>query len=230
MSDLKPAAQPSPPPSNAQQALKRMREMIVSGELAAGTDHLEGELAERLGMSRTPVREACVSLEQRGLLQVRPRKGVRILPVSPADMEEIYDILSEIETLAARRAAERHPGPRALAGLERALDQMDAALAAENREAWAAADDAFHRELVRLGGNRRAMTICETMSDQVARARNTTLYMRPAPTRSNEDHRAVFEAISRGDAEDAATRHHAHRQYAKDMLVALLRTHRLSSL
>ncbi len=57
-------------------------------------------------MSRTPVREACVLLQGRGLLEVRPRKGVRILPVSPADMEEIYDVLTELESLAVRKAAE----------------------------------------------------------------------------------------------------------------------------
>ncbi|WP_353474934.1 GntR family transcriptional regulator [Salipiger sp. H15] len=220
----------SPSPSNAQRALTLLREMIVTGELPAGTDHLEGELADRLGMSRTPVREACVMLEQRGLLEVRPRKGVRILPVSPADMAEIYDILTEIETLAARRAAETAPGNDALAGLSAAIDAMDAALSADDREAWARADHDFHRELVRLGGNRRAMTIFETMSDQVARARNTTLYMRPSPEKSNADHRAVLEAIRGGDAEGAAARHRAHRHHARDMLVALLRSHRLNGL
>lgn len=230
MTDMKPATQSSPAPSNAQRAVKRLREMIVSGELSAGTDHLEGELAAKLGMSRTPVREACVMLEQRGLLEVRPRKGVRILPVSPADMEEVYDILTEIETLAARRAAEHHPDAQALSKLTQAIDDMDAALDADDREAWARADHRFHRELVRLGGNHRAMTIFETMSDQVARARNTTLYMRPRPGKSNDDHRAVLAAIGSGDGEGAADRHRAHRQYAKAMLIDLLNTHRLNNL
>lgn len=217
-------------PSTAQRALIRLRDMILSGELAAGTDHLESELAEKLDMSRTPVREACVMLESRGLLTVRPRKGVRILPVSPADMDEIYDILTELETLAARKAAELHPSEAALEPLRRAIQEMDEALAADDRDAWAAADHRFHRELMRLGGNRRAMDIFEMMSDQVARARLTTLYMRPAPDRSNADHHAVLDAIRAGDPEAAATRHRNHRQYAKSMLLELLKTHRLSQL
>lgn len=216
--------------STAQRAQTRLRDMILAGELAAGTDHLESELAERLEMSRTPVREACVLLQGRGLLEVRPRKGVRILPVSPADMEEIYDVLTELETLAARKAAEAGLPEGALEPLTRALDDMETALAADDRAAWADADQRFHHELVRLGGNRRAMDIVEMMSDQVARARQTTLYMRPAPDRSNADHRAVLDAIRAGDAGRAAARHRAHRQYAKAMLIELLKTHRLSNL
>ncbi|MBY6112971.1 GntR family transcriptional regulator [Mameliella alba] len=204
--------------------------MILSGELAAGTDHLESELAARLEMSRTPIHEACVILESRGLLTVRPRKGVRILPVSPADMEEIYDILTELETLAARKAAELRPEDDRLAPLDAAIADMDAALAADDRETWAEADHAFHRELMRLGGNHRAMDIFEMMSDQVARARLTTLYMRPAPDKSNADHHEVLDAIRAGDATRAATRHREHRQYAKSMLLDLLKKHRLSLL
>ena len=82
--------------SNTQRAVRDLRKMILSGELAAGTDHLESELAETLGMSRTPIREAALMLESKGLLEMRPRKGVRILPVSSDDMRESYDILTEV--------------------------------------------------------------------------------------------------------------------------------------
>lgn len=216
--------------TNTRRAFLTLREMIVTGALAAGTDHLESELAETLKMSRTPVREAVLALEERGLLTVRPRKGVRILPVSPEDMAEIYDILTGIECLAAERAAEAALDAAALTALSAAIADMDAALDSRDLEGWAAADERFHRELVRLGGNRRAMSIFEMLSDQVARARHTTLYMRPAPTRSNDDHRAVHAAIAAGDPGTAAARHRVHRQYAKTMLLDLLKSHRLRSL
>ncbi|MEP2716846.1 GntR family transcriptional regulator, partial [Pseudophaeobacter sp.] len=64
------------PPSNSQRAFRALRDMIFSGELAPGSDHLESEMAERLGVSRTPVREAALMLESQGLLELRPRKGV----------------------------------------------------------------------------------------------------------------------------------------------------------
>ena len=213
--------------SNTQRALRELRKMIFAGELPAGSQHLESELAERLGMSRTPVREAALTLETQGLLEMRPRKGVRILPVSPEDMREIYDVLTELESLAARRAAERSYSDAELLPLAQAIDNMERALDRDDLESWAAADDDFHRELVRLGGNSRIQGIVGMMSDQVRRARAVTLYMRPKPTRSNHDHRRVFDAIRDGQPETAAEIHREHRRAAKKLIVGLLEKHKL---
>lgn len=204
--------------------------MIFRGELAAGSNHLESELAERLGMSRTPVREATLMLEGQGLLEVRPRKGVRILPLSPDDMREIYEVLTELESLAAERAAQSRPDEVGLAELSAAIQAMEHALESEDREAWADADDRFHVELVRLGGNSRIRAIVAMMADQVRRARATTLYMRPLPVKSNADHRGVLEAIRKGDPEAAGRIHRAHRTEAGRVLTELLEKHRLRHL
>lgn len=216
------------PQSNTQRAVQELRQMIFTGELPAGSDHLESELAVQLGMSRTPIREAALMLESQGLLELRPRKGVRILPVSPEDMCEIYDVLTELESLAARRAAERSPSPAELQALAQAIDDMENALIQHSLEDWAEADERFHRELVRLGGNSRVQSIVAMMSDQVRRARAVTLFMRPLPVKSNEDHRRVFEAIRSGQADEAAFVHHAHRQNAKKLIIDLLEKHKLS--
>ena len=209
------------------QAMEQIRQLIFDGELAAGSDHLESELADRLGMSRTPVREATLMLAQQGLLEVRPRKGVRIATLSLKDMEEIYAILTELESLAAEEAAEKGYSDKDLAALKQSIEAMEEALKREDREAWAIADDAFHTELVRLGGNSRVQSIVSMMSNQVRRARAMTLYIRPLPVRSNEDHRAVFDAIRKGDAAAARQRHHSHRQHAREVLIELLKKHRL---
>ncbi|MEP3698282.1 MAG: GntR family transcriptional regulator, partial [Marinomonas sp.] len=157
--------------SNSQRALKELRNLIFSGELPAGSDHLESELAERLGMSRTPVREAALTLESQGLLQLRPRKGVRILPVSADDMREIYDVLTALESLAAERAAQSGYSEDDLAPLAKTIADMSDAINSEDLKVWAEADEAFHRELVRLGKNTRVIAIFEMLSDQVRRAR-----------------------------------------------------------
>jgi len=193
--------------SNTAIAIEKLRSLIFSGQLGAGTDHLESELAARLGMSRTPVREALLRLEAQGLLEVRPRKGVRITSLSPHDMAEVYDVLTELESLAAANAAQAGLTDVELAGLSDAV-----------RETWAAADDAFHTELVRLGGNQRLQRIAEMMSDQVRRARLVTLYMRPEPSASNND------------PDRARMVHRTHRIAAKDTLIALLERHHLSNL
>lgn len=213
--------------SNSQRALKELRRRIFNGDLPAGSDHLESELADQLNMSRTPVREAVLMLESQGLLELRPRKGVRILPVSPEDMSEIYDVLTELESLAAERAAQAGYSSDDLRGLAQAIDDMDVALAKSDLEGWAAADDQFHSELVRIGGNSRIMAIAAMMIDQVRRARNTTLYMRPVPTKSNDDHRNVLAAIVEGDAETARSIHRKHREHAKQIIIDLLEKHRL---
>lgn len=216
------------PPSNTQRAIQELRRMIFSGELSAGSDHLESELAEQLGMSRTPIREAALTLESQGLLELRPRKGVRILPVSPEDMREIYDVLTELESLAARRAAERSLGEAELATLAQSIADMEEALTRDDLEAWAEADGDFHAELVQLGGNSRVIAIVSMLRDQVRRARSVTLYMRPRPDQSNADHRAVYEAIKAGNPEEAAAVHHRHRRNAKATLVDILERHRLN--
>ncbi|WP_300035429.1 GntR family transcriptional regulator [uncultured Roseobacter sp.] len=216
--------------SNSYRAVGELRRLIFSGELSPGSDHLETELAERLGMSRTPVREAALMLEAQGLVEVRPRRGMRILPVSPEDMQEIYDILTELEALAAANAAKAAQENRDLTALERSISDMEKALEADDRQAWADADERFHAALVHLGGNGRIEAITAMMADQVRRARAMTLYMRPAPVKSHEDHCGVLEAIRAGDAEAAHRIHHAHRKEAGALLIGLLRRHRFHQL
>lgn len=212
------------------QAMEQIRQLIFDGELAAGSDHLESELADRLGMSRTPVREATLMLAQQGLLEVRPRKGVRIATLSLTDMEEIYAVLTELEALAAEEAAEKGYADGDLAALKQSIEAMEEALKREDREAWAMADDDFHAELVRLGGNSRVGSIVSMMANQVRRARAMTLYIRPLPVKSNEDHRAVYDAIRRGDANKARDCHRSHRQHAREVLIELLKKHKLFQL
>lgn len=210
--------------SNSQRAAHALRRLIFSGQLAPGSDHLETELATRLDMSRTPVREAVLVLESQGLLEVRPRKGVRIMPISPDDMSEIYEVLTELESMAAENAARATYAAGDLKELSSAIEAMDAALADEDRTAWAEADERFHRELVRLGKNRRVMEIFDRLSDQVRRAKAVTLHVRPLPVKSNSDHRAVYDAIRSGDPEAARDTHRRHRQQAREVIVTLLKT------
>jgi len=216
--------------SSTQQAAQAMRKLIFTGELGPGSDHLETELAARLGLSRTPIREAALVLATQGLVEIRPRKGLRVIPVSRQDMSEIYDVLTALESLAAENAARMGYPAAQLTALARAIAEMDRALAAEDREAWAEADEAFHTELVRLGGNARVSRIVAMMEDQVRRARAMTLYIRPLPLASNQDHRQVLEAITAGDAQAAYDIHHAHRRRAKEMLIDLLGKHRFHHL
>lgn len=208
--------------SATQQAVDEIKQLIFTGELVADSNHLESELATRLGMSRTPVREATLMLEAHGLLDVQPRKGVRIKAISIRDMSEIYEILTELECVAAKRAALAGLNKADLDTLHSSISDMDDALAKEDREAWAKSDEAFHTELVRLGGNRHIEDVVRNYNDQVRRARTITLHMRPMPIKSNRDHSKLYKAILKGDAELATKLHREHRQNASELLISLL--------
>lgn len=208
--------------SSTQVAIEIIKKLILENQLPAGSSHLESELAKRLGMSRTPIREATLILEAQGLLEVKPRRGVKILALSTDDMNEIYQILTELEGLSAELAAKKQLTDEDFATAEHAIANMDKALELDEREAWAIADEVFHNELIRLGGNSRIASIVEIYNDQVRRVRALTLYLRPSPTKSNDDHRNVLRAIRARDPEAARSLHTAHRVQAGKILTELL--------
>lgn len=207
----------------SERAYRRLKQLILDNEIPAGSQMLELEAAARLGMSRTPVREAMVRLEQEGMVELRSRHGMRVLPISADALAEIYEILTALEGIAAEAAARKGASSIQLAGLQLAVDEMEDALSADDLVRWSQADARFHRQLVELAGNRRLAAIVEQVSDQVHRARLTTLRLRPKPVSSNRDHAALVKAIRDRDPRQAREIHEQHRRRAADMLVALVR-------
>lgn len=208
--------------SQTQHAYAELKRRILDNEMPPDSQHLEQELAEELRMSRTPVREALIRLAEERLVEVRPRHGARVLPISIDDMREVYELLTELEAVAARRVAERGPTPKELADLEAAVAAMDQALLRDDLYAWAKNDDRFHRRLVEICGNSRLKAVVGTFSDQVHRARMQTLMNRPRPVDSNRDHAAVVAAIRQGDPAAAYAIHRRHREQAGAMLLKVL--------
>lgn len=213
---------PEEPRSRTRRAYQTLRRLILDNELKPGRRMLEQEVADFLQMSRTPVREALIRLAEEGLVDVRPRHGMQVLPISPDDMREIYQVLTSLEATAAELAAARGLDRPALELLNAAVEDMETALKEQDRIAWARADEEFHRLLVRFSGNRRLIALVEGMWDQAHRARMATLATRPLPTASNEDHRALVRAIRDGDGERARRIHVAHRKRTQELIVALL--------
>ena len=113
-------------------------------------------------------------------------------------MREIYEILTALEPAAAAELAKRASSGMDLSPLDRATERMSAALDANDLEAWAEADDAFHRALLRLHGNRRMAAFVLSLYDQAHRARMITLRLRERPTISTSEHRIIVELLHRG--------------------------------
>jgi DNA-binding GntR family transcriptional regulator len=228
-SSPEPAAAPDSS-TQADQAYRALKQMILDNQLPPGTHLLEQEAAVLLEMSRTPVREAMVRLGHEGLIAIRPRHGMRVLPSSPEDMKEIYQILTALEATAAEIVAAKAPGDRGLDQLNRAIRDMNRALAADDLEAWAEADERFHKLLIELAGNKRLAALVNLHWEQAHRVRMVTLRLRPKPTSSMKDHTALVSAIERGKPSEARKIHREHRRRAGAMLIDLLRKHGLSSL
>ncbi len=203
------------------QAYQAIRIRILDNVFPPGYQALESELAQALGISRTPVREALIRLQKEGLVSVVPRHGMRVLPVSPTDMAEIYTVLTALECAAAEIVAARRPGDDELKPLLQATRDMDRALKADDLDAWAAADERFHRLLVELAGNRMLMATVENFWDRAHRARMVTLRMRPKPINSTKEHTALVERLRAGDPGGAVQVNRAHRSRASRELLEL---------
>lgn len=216
--------------SQTERAYRTLKRSIMENELVPAAFYLERELAELLGMSRTPVREAARRLEAEGFVEIRPRHGISVLPISPEDMMEIYALLSELEPMAAELAAARGLSDEQLTRISDCVETMDKALQEDNLDAWADADHDFHQLLVSYSGNRRLIWVISTFWDQVYRARKVTLRMREKPIASNHDHRNLVQAIRNRDPEKAREIHKKHRDRAAETLVKLIAKHGLQVL
>lgn len=211
-------------PSLVDGAYEALKGAIRDNTFAPGYQGSEQEIASQLGMSRTPVHEAIIRLQEEGLVRVLPRRGVVVCAISPDDMREIYDVIIAIETacaelLADRPGEEREPIVAELTGLN---TQMQSALAADDLLGWAKADGRFHQLLVERSGNGRLARMFHTIMDQSHRARMMTLRLRPKPVASVREHRAIVEAIRKGDPQAARERARRHRVAARDQLLPLL--------
>lgn len=215
---------------SAEIAYRTLKARILDNDLAAGTQLLEQEVALQLGLSRTPVREAFQRLAREGLLEIVPRHGIRISPIRPEDMREIYEVLASLEPTAAELLAARKPSRAEMQPLIDACDAMEAALVRNDLRGWAEADMRFHRSLAESCGNRRLAQLIMTVWDQAHRARMATLTLRPVPTQSTREHRATVKAILAGDAEKAGAIYRAHRKRGGEELLRIIARHQLRHL
>ncbi len=183
---------------------------------------MEPELALRYGVSRATIREALIRLEAEGLISIVPRRGARVLPIVADDMREIYQLLMSLESDAAYELASRGLVEQEIERLTLANDWMVQALNKEDLAAWAVADDAFHRGILDIHGNKRLGKIVTSLMNQAHRARLVTRAFRPLPTKSIEEHREILEAIRGKDADAARDLFKAHRKRSAQEILEIL--------
>jgi len=211
-------------------AYQQIRQRTLDNLWPPGHRALEQEVALALGMSRTPVREALMRLRNEGLVEVIPRHGMRVLPVSPAEMREIYQILTALECMAGELLARRRPTDAALKPLVAATKAMDKALKADDLDAWAAADERFHTHLIERAGNRQLQATLLNYCGRAHCARMFALRLRPKPVISTREQIDLVAHLRAGDVEGVVQGIRAHRARATVELFAIFERYRLQHL
>lgn len=191
------------PPSIVALAADALRTMILSGQLAPGDRVVENRVSEDLGVSRPPLREAMKMLENEGLIQMVPRRGAIVTPMTLQDMYEIVTLRAALEEMAVRLGVPVTVQSR-LDRLRSAIETLEAD-AAQGREDLASNDSfEFHLALVGLSGHRRLEDDYRAMALQLRLYMNMNRRVR-APFESLVQraarHRVLFELVVEGDAE-----------------------------
>ena len=188
-----------------ERARSGIREAIASGELKPGDQIVEAAMAARIGVSRSPVREALRQLEQQGLVESVPNKGTYVAALGPADVEEIVLLRGALEGLAARLAADRM-GRRDVRALEDIVQRMERHTGPGPHEesAFIEADAEFHSALVRFSGHRRLQRMWSELDPFIwlltVNREGVRRNERPAMSR---EHRALLETLASGEPEVA---------------------------
>ncbi|WP_234496549.1 GntR family transcriptional regulator [Vibrio maritimus] len=199
--------------SRSEVAYQKLLQAIRHGELTPGTRVREIEVAEMLGISRTPVRDAIRRLESDGLLIHLPRQGAVIKQLDQKEVIELYEVREVLEGTAARYAA-RHASEIELAELE---DFNDIMLSNANDPIKVAeANRLFHQALYRAGNNRYLIDALNSLSNALTLLGGTTLQEGERTQTAYQEHQAIIDAIRQrdGDKAEQAARHHiqqAHR-------------------
>jgi DNA-binding GntR family transcriptional regulator len=217
-------------PSLVDRAYEAIRRRILDNVYQPGDRALESDLAAELGISRTPVREALIRLQNEGLIEIVPRHGMRVLPVSAMDMKEIYEVVTALESCAMELLARRRPTSAELKPLVDATRQMTRALKAKDLEAWAQADEAFHKHLVESAGNRLLVEAIQQYRDRAHRGLMFSLRLRPRLETSTREHMALVDMLRKGDAAGAVEANRAHRERASQELLDIFERYRLTQL
>jgi len=204
-----------------QQAYEYVKRQIFELKIKPGEYVADSQVAEELGISRTPVREALYKLENEGLLVSVARKGWRVYSLSLEDIHHIFDVKAAVEGMLAFKAAACED-ETLREQLREAIRKMHTATEADDPQAWLKADIALHETLFRMVRNERAERIVANLNDQWHRLRIGFAAMQGRIARSTEEHVLFVDAILEGDGERAQRAMQEHLNHVREELVRLL--------
>lgn len=198
-----------------------LREAIINAVLKPGERLMEIQLAEEMGVSRTPVREAIRKLELEGFVVMIPRKGAYVAGISMKDIADVFEIRAAMEGLAAALAAERITEEE-LESLERILVKIGEYVEKNDLEKLIEADTQFHETLFKASRNERLVQIVTILREQIQRFRTASLSTPGRMKYALEEHKKIVEAVSERNVELARALATEHIENAENSMLEVL--------
>ena len=194
-----------------------LRQAILKGELKPGERLMEIQLAQRLGVSRTPVREAIRKLELEGLVLMIPRKGAEVAQITRQDLEDVLEVRAALEELAVKDAC-LHITDEEIKKLRKASEEFQKTLKTNDLVASAQADMEFHEVIYNAADNRRLNNLREQMY------RYRMEYLKDERTHQilSREHEAIRKALEAHDVEKAAAAMNIHIENQKNSILESL--------
>ena len=197
---------------------EELRNLILSGEIKPGTRMMEIELADSMGVSRTPIREAIRKLEKEGLVTIEPRKGAYVSTISMNDIVNILQIRGTLEGLAATLAATRIKEIE-LMKLKEASQAFDRAVEEGNTKEMISNDTLFHHIIVEASGNDLLIKMVTDLQEIVLRFRYLYYKDFKRAEKMPPEHANILRAIETGSGETARSAAEFHINSLRDMII-----------
>lgn len=198
-----------------------LRNAILKGELKPGERLMEIQLAQRLGVSRTPVREAIRKLELEGLAIMIPRRGAIVADITVKDLEDVLEVRTSLEELAVRKACDFITEEQ-LRELKKAAAEFKKSVESENLLDCVEADMAFHEIIYNATGNDRLQQMLKNLREQMYRYRLEYLKDKRLHRLLVEEHDTIRRAIKKKDKEKAGAAMKNHIENQKESMVKSL--------
>lgn len=199
-----------------------LRQAILRGELKPGERLMEIQLANKLGVSRTPIREAIRKLELEGLVLMIPRKGAEVAEITEKNMLDVLEVRRALEELAVKLACERITEEE-IQELKDAADTFQKILSEKDITKIAEADEAFHDVIFKSTGNDRLIQLLNSLREQMYRYRLEYLKREEYHPQLLEEHQQIIDRITRKDQSEAAELIDRHIGNQVDVMLEMIR-------
>jgi DNA-binding GntR family transcriptional regulator len=211
--------------SLTERVYRKLRNAIITGEIKGGTRLVESALAERMKVSRTPVREALNALSLEGLLYSIPRAGYIVEEMSDYDVKDLFTTRLAIEQIATCQAMGRISSEE-LKLLLQNIHQTDTVIKAGLTHKVSDLDIEFHGIIYKATRSRALLQICQTLSDHTLKYRIALIHLPEMSQKTRDGHLSIYEAMLSGEPSSVNEAVQSHLQLAQEDIMALLERRR----